>query len=66
MHQVVIPLERRGFGETMRRDAWWGQPLLTFVVLGGVRRLRDVGGAAGQALRVRAVPLPFLFAAALR
>ena len=34
MHQVVIPLERRGFGQTMRRDAWWAQPLLTFVVLG--------------------------------
>ena len=34
MHHVVIPLEeRRAFGETMRRDAWWGQPLLTFVVL---------------------------------
>ena len=31
MHQVVIPLERRGFGQTMRRDAWWAQPLLTFV-----------------------------------
>ena len=35
MHQVVIPLERRGFGRTMRRDAWWAQSLLTFVVLGG-------------------------------
>jgi hypothetical protein len=34
MHQGVIPLERRGFGETMRRDAWWRQPLVTFVVLG--------------------------------
>src|SRR5687767_14932601 len=34
MSQRVIPLEHRGFGETMRRDAWWTQPLLTFVVLG--------------------------------
>lgn len=34
MAQVVIPLEQRGFGATMRRDAWWAQPLLTFVVLG--------------------------------
>ena len=34
MHQVVIPLERRGFGDTMRRDAWWVQPLVTFAVLG--------------------------------
>ena len=32
---TVIPLQQRGFGETMRRDAWWVQPLLTFVVLGG-------------------------------
>ena len=35
MQPVVIPLERRGFGQTMRRDAWWAQPLLTFTVLGG-------------------------------
>ncbi|MCA1560168.1 MAG: succinate dehydrogenase [Acidobacteria bacterium] len=34
MAQVVIPVRRRSFGETMRRDAWWGQPLLTLVVLG--------------------------------
>ena len=33
MTNRVIPLEQRGFGETMRRDAWWAQPLLTFVVL---------------------------------
>jgi hypothetical protein len=25
----------RGFGKTSRRDAWWGQPLVTFVVLSG-------------------------------
>ena len=30
----VIPLEQRPFGRTMRRDAWWAQPLLTFIVLG--------------------------------
>jgi len=35
MAHTVIPLRQRGFGETMRRDAWWGQPLLTLVVLGG-------------------------------
>jgi hypothetical protein len=34
MAQVVIPLVRRGFGETMRRDAWWASPLATFAVLG--------------------------------
>jgi hypothetical protein len=33
MAQTVIPLAQRGFGQTMRRDAWWTQPLLTFVVL---------------------------------
>ena len=26
---VVIPLRPRGFGETMRRDAWWVQPLVS-------------------------------------
>jgi hypothetical protein len=34
MAQMVIPLEQRPFGRTLRRDAWWVQPLLTFVVLG--------------------------------
>jgi hypothetical protein len=34
MPQLVIPLEQRPFGRTMRRDAWWVQPLVTFVVLG--------------------------------
>jgi hypothetical protein len=33
MAQTVIPLEQRGFGETMRRDTWWAQPLLTFTLL---------------------------------
>jgi hypothetical protein len=33
MDPVVIPLHQRSFGETLRRDAWWAQPLLTFVVL---------------------------------
>jgi hypothetical protein len=33
MASRVIPLEQRGFGETMRRDAWWAQPLVTFAVL---------------------------------
>ena len=30
----IIRLHQRPFGATMRRDAWWTQPLLTFVVLG--------------------------------
>jgi hypothetical protein len=29
----VIPLEQRPFGSTMRRDTWWVQPLVTFLVL---------------------------------
>ena len=33
MTQPVVQLRRRGFGETMRRDAWWLPPLGAFVVL---------------------------------
>ena len=66
MEPVVIPLQPRGFGATMRRDAWWAQPLVTFLVLGGVRRLCDVGGVPGRALHVRPVPLAVLLAGALR
>jgi hypothetical protein len=28
----VVQLTRRRFGETMRRDAWWVQPAITFIV----------------------------------
>ena len=35
MEPVVIPLQQRPFGQTMRRDAWWTQPLVTFLVLLG-------------------------------
>jgi hypothetical protein len=31
---VQLP-RRRGFGETMRGDPWWAQPLLVFVILTG-------------------------------
>ncbi len=34
MAHAPLPLHRRGFGETMRRDAWWVAPLATFIVLG--------------------------------
>src|SRR5437868_5370794 len=34
MAHAPLPLYRRGFGETMRRDAWWLSPLVVFVVLG--------------------------------
>ena len=33
MTQPVVQLRRRGFGETMRRDAWWLPPLGVFAVL---------------------------------
>jgi hypothetical protein len=34
MASEVVQLTRRGFGETMRRDAWWVQPLIVFIILG--------------------------------
>src|SRR6476620_11048111 len=33
MTQPVVQLRRRGFGETMRRDAWWLPPIGVFTVL---------------------------------
>ena len=33
MAHALVPLTRRRFGETMRRDAWWVQPLVVFLVL---------------------------------
>jgi hypothetical protein len=35
MSNAVVPLQRRGFGETLRRDAWWVYPLVVLVLLGG-------------------------------
>src|SRR5437879_7789964 len=35
MSHATVPLTRRGFGETSRRDAWWVQPLVVFLILGG-------------------------------
>jgi hypothetical protein len=29
----VVQLRRRGWGETARRDAWWGTPLVVFTIL---------------------------------
>lgn len=31
MSSVNVTIDRRGFGETMRRDAWWLQPLAVFL-----------------------------------
>jgi hypothetical protein len=33
MTQATVPLVRRKWGQTLRRDAWWVQPLVTFVIL---------------------------------
>lgn len=35
MTNVTVPLTRRRFLETARRDAWWVQPLVVFLILGG-------------------------------
>ena len=34
MGSEVVQITRRGFGQTMRRDAWWVQPLVVFIILG--------------------------------
>ncbi len=34
MASNLVSIQRRGFGQTMRKDAWWVAPLLTFIVLG--------------------------------
>jgi hypothetical protein len=33
MAHAQLPIVQRGFGETVRRDAWWVQPLTVFIVL---------------------------------
>lgn len=33
MAHAPLPIARRAFGETMRTDAWWFQPLIVFIVL---------------------------------
>jgi hypothetical protein len=34
MGSEVVQITRRGFGKTMRRDTWWVQPLVVFIILG--------------------------------
>jgi hypothetical protein len=46
MHQVVIPSDRRGFGRTMRKHAWWSQSLLIYIAAGGLA-LGDVACGGG-------------------
>ena len=33
MAHAPLPIARRGFGETMRTDAWWFEPLVVFIGL---------------------------------
>jgi hypothetical protein len=33
MPQLDVPLRRLRVGQTSRRDAWWGPPLVTFIIL---------------------------------
>src|SRR6186997_412371 len=33
MAHAQLPVIQRGFGETARRDAWWVQPVVVFVIL---------------------------------
>jgi hypothetical protein len=33
MATQVVQLKRRGWGETMRPDAWWVQPVVVFIIL---------------------------------
>src|SRR5258706_5761220 len=33
MASEVVQITRRGFGDTTRRDAWWVQPLVVFIIL---------------------------------
>jgi hypothetical protein len=35
MAHAQLPVIRRRFGETARRDAWWVQPAIVLVVLSG-------------------------------
>jgi hypothetical protein len=35
MASAPLPVIHRGFGQTMRRDAWWVQPTVVFLILGG-------------------------------
>ena len=57
MSSIDVPLERGRFGQTARRDSWWVQPLLTFLGLGDLHRLRHLGRLPGRPLPLR--PLPF-------
>ena len=65
MEAVPVKFVPRGFGETYRRDAWWVEPLIVFMVLRRFRRLCDVGGVPERALHLRPVSVAVLLAGAV-
>ena len=48
MADVPHPLPQARFGATMRRDAWWVQPAIVFLMLSRLHRLRDLGRIPGR------------------
>ena len=64
MAQTALPMTRAGLGRTARRDAWWLQPLATFVGLSAFLVL-GMGRVPGE-LRVRTVSLSLLLPAPVR
>src|SRR5687767_5576620 len=44
----LVQITRRGMGETMRRDMWWVQPLVTFLGLGAFVVYSTWAGLQGQ------------------
>ena len=66
MSSAPTLVARRSFGNTMRRDLWWVQPLVGFPRTLDLHRLRHLGGVSGRALHVRTVPLAVLFSGDLR
>ena len=62
MTQAELTLPRRSFGQTMRADVWWAQPLIVFLGLGRVCCLFDLGGVPGAKLLFRPLSFAVLFA----
>ena len=59
-------LARRSFGETMRSDTWWLQPLLIFLGLVDLHRVFHVGGVSGEELFLWQLCFAILFAGNFR
>ena len=57
-----VSWERRRFGQTMRRDLWWVQPLVVFLAAFRIRGVHHVGRVSGHSLLFRSLPFAVLFA----